>query len=805
MKWVFYRMLHQNITNGNVVAPTEVDRLSINKFNKIGLTALQLAAREGQIAVVLRLINNGAEVDLVGSSDSILTHTNDSRVQEQSQKTPFYLALENGHMLVAQILLVYGASKQQATLIADALKNKKFETVIHACEATETIKHAVMYWSIKNAKLTAESLKKLQCADTRESKQSSPNTSSSFSIVISELSEEKKSSNNNFVNRLIEFSAYLKQEHLTNDLLKSNSYLPDLQHMTAGFFSKSAYDALIKNDDHTLMTLQQLREAGRNDDDFIVYYAKASAEQQDAHAFEEKSMPLLKDLSPTQKLFYSALRFSHLKKITAFKMEEKDYYAVLKQAATKQDLCVIDTLINLIPDKKNVLLKCALQDNNHDLATSWLIMNDMDPYQFVIEHLDNKIPEDALQSIAPKDSLLQRVCSIGTRRENKMTEADRKLLKCLTQSGMPTTRILQCLHDHEPHVDLTALIKLSDANISTRCQKNKPKDFVTALLNERLQRMGYFTFAASIKHFSDINPLTQYDCPLSTIISFLDSKEQAIFMQTSRIGKKAINDFQIKLSLRKKLQYHLDVLTQCEKQLRQWMADQWCLKNAPKEYWCGVFTCAVIAIGFITMLSLLNEPGQFVGGIIGAPVLVFAIAFVGHDTRDLINNKLPRLLQTKITELPEKIQNSVLQLPKAIKDGLELTEINGQSTIEFVLNKMTPVKLLKSEMLNQLPRELKNVRQSDTLNVPDNNPNKQVVVSLNGYSSLGTDDNELKETKEVTINVDLTSNSNNYTTNKNTYFYFGNASNSSNDTDLEDPRDLQLLSESTNGNKTTHS
>ena len=832
-------MLHRKIINGDVVLSTDLTDSTINEFNQIGLTALQLATREGHIATVLKLINAGALVDLAGDGSEVSTHQDDSRIQEQTQKTPYYLALENGHVLVAQILLAHDASKQKAMLIADKLKNKELQTAIQKCNVTETVKHAMMCWEVKNAnpKMTPDILKKLQQADVAvsdenkknsESKRTSISSSSSIIIEISELSEKKESSRPSLtMSRLIEFAAYSKQEDLMSELLKLHTYSPDPQYVTAGFFSNTTYDALINNNDHTLMTLQQLREAGRNDDDFVAYYAKASSSQQDA--LEEKSMPALKDLSSKQKLFYNALRFSHLKKITAFKMEDKDYYAVLKRAALMQDLCVVDALAKIIPDKTNAMLTCALHDKCYDLAQFWLILNDMDPYQFVVEHLDNKIVMGyALQSITSKESLLQQVCSIGARRENKMTELDKRLLKLLTNNRMPTTRLLQCLHDHVPNTDLTSLIKLSDVSIRERCEKSRPRDAVAALMNERFQRMGYLTFVECIKYASNnINPLTLNDRPLRTIISFLDPKEQEILEQTTRICERAVTDFRINLSLRKKLQHHLDVIAQCEEQLTKWIDDQWGVKGAPMSYWGLVLLCAIFIIGTIVMLALgiydictgkdfsaelkandcsnLNDSNRAIcgymrplynksstgvllsclGGFFGGVSSIASGCYVSRETKTLSSNKSGRLQQNiKIDELPRRVQARVLRLHNEVKDSREFIEINGQSTIGFVLSKISPVILRKSEELKQIPEELNGVKYSVAQDIPNNNMNNQIVVSMNGYASLDADD-DIKKSKE--IKVELTSNKSQNSINRNNLFNRSNVSNSSNDSNLKDP------------------
>jgi hypothetical protein len=114
--------LHQEIVQHDSKALITVDelKLSINDLHSWGLSALQVAAREGQWQVCVKLLSLNASIDQVRetAADNAAVNPPNSYFANQSSKTPLYLAVEYGHTLLAQILLACGANKELALNIA---------------------------------------------------------------------------------------------------------------------------------------------------------------------------------------------------------------------------------------------------------------------------------------------------------------------------------------------------------------------------------------------------------------------------------------------------------------------------------------------------------------------------------------------------------------------------------------------------------------------------------------------------------------------------------------------------------------
>jgi hypothetical protein len=92
--------------------------------------ALQIAAKEGCREIVLHLLQRGAVVD----------------VAKAHQKTAFYYAMENGHLLVARILLACGASKELAILRAQEFQQEELIEEIHALHVDASIVCDILLW-----------------------------------------------------------------------------------------------------------------------------------------------------------------------------------------------------------------------------------------------------------------------------------------------------------------------------------------------------------------------------------------------------------------------------------------------------------------------------------------------------------------------------------------------------------------------------------------------------------------------------------------------------------------------------------
>jgi len=132
--------LNQSIINQ---APITLLSLDLNVKDPIlGLNSFQLAARQGRLNTVLRLIARGEDVD---SCSQELKEKN-----KQSEKTAFYLALEYGHFYLAEVLLALGANKDLAIQIAKSQGEINFVKKIEKIELQEVLVYALASWAIEN-------------------------------------------------------------------------------------------------------------------------------------------------------------------------------------------------------------------------------------------------------------------------------------------------------------------------------------------------------------------------------------------------------------------------------------------------------------------------------------------------------------------------------------------------------------------------------------------------------------------------------------------------------------------------------
>lgn len=150
--------------------------------NLSGLFPLQLAAREGMIAPALYLLSRHWNVDRV-NTQPIFYH---ELLRRQTQKTPFYTALQNGHFLLAEIFLALGASKDTAQKTADDFKEKEMDFLLKNIQLTRSTLIAILFWAMQNYKkynminLIQSSAKKLDSLSDAFQKERRKNHRSSY-------------------------------------------------------------------------------------------------------------------------------------------------------------------------------------------------------------------------------------------------------------------------------------------------------------------------------------------------------------------------------------------------------------------------------------------------------------------------------------------------------------------------------------------------------------------------------------------------------------------------------------------------
>lgn len=150
MQRLYYQDLFKSLTEHRpheVVShfKKKMDEKALQETNSRALSLLQIAAREGYVDAVLMLIYAGATVDQTQE----IKHE-DQFVMNQAESSAFYLAMQRGHLQVAEMLLVCGASKEHAIQCARRDQNHKLAEAISNLKVRETTLRYMLFWATKN-------------------------------------------------------------------------------------------------------------------------------------------------------------------------------------------------------------------------------------------------------------------------------------------------------------------------------------------------------------------------------------------------------------------------------------------------------------------------------------------------------------------------------------------------------------------------------------------------------------------------------------------------------------------------------
>lgn len=150
MQRLYYQDLFKSLTEHRpheVVShfKKKMDEKALQETNSRALSLLQIAAREGYVDAVLMLIYAGATVDQTQE----IKHE-DQFVMNQAESSAFYLAMQRGHLQVAEMLLVCGASKEHAIQCARRDQNHKLAEAISNLKVSETTVRYMLFWTVRN-------------------------------------------------------------------------------------------------------------------------------------------------------------------------------------------------------------------------------------------------------------------------------------------------------------------------------------------------------------------------------------------------------------------------------------------------------------------------------------------------------------------------------------------------------------------------------------------------------------------------------------------------------------------------------
>ncbi len=312
------------------------------------LNLLQLAAGEGLQEIVLALLVRNVSVNqALGNTE-----------------TPLFLAYENNHEIIIQVLLACGASQASAGL----------QHIIF--NVNPAIMRGLLFWAIRNTKIDGVPL--IELLQPQMEKQVD-------SMIDVRLDAEEKNDNMPLQN-------YFQVEifSLLNLCLKMNK-------VTAA---------------------QKLMEIAKN-----------------IHATWRHSerTPAPDDSTLTEKISHA--------------FYQKDYVT-------------LDSLLKMPEAKTDELLKYALSQHNHDLASFLIVVADINLYDFALSVVqDETVFQNVLAMPMIAESLLYQVVSRNTNRDILPTQKERQLFERLPQdSTIKSNQILQCVYSHSQEVALLPLL-----------------------------------------------------------------------------------------------------------------------------------------------------------------------------------------------------------------------------------------------------------------------------------------------------------------------------------------------------------
>ena len=140
--------LHEAIIKDNpaqVIQSIRKGGINFNESNDQGLSLLQLAAKFGMLELSIWLLYADVKMEVEQEFKD-----EDKHILQEYRKSPIYLAMENGHLLVAQVLIACGANQHAASRLAREFNNFALEKSLQELKLSSSVIEALYYWSTVN-------------------------------------------------------------------------------------------------------------------------------------------------------------------------------------------------------------------------------------------------------------------------------------------------------------------------------------------------------------------------------------------------------------------------------------------------------------------------------------------------------------------------------------------------------------------------------------------------------------------------------------------------------------------------------
>jgi ankyrin repeat protein len=359
--------LHQAISNHAVTENhLSDDELLFGVDTKIhGHPPLHLAAREGLLHPVIKLLLACATVDALSNPNS------------SNPRTPLYLAMEYGHPLIAQVLLIYGANKETAKEIARLENNIEILNEIEALQIdAEVLTHVLFQLLEKSTKATALYQIPAKTLFTRIF------TANRESLPLNTL--------RGLIELAYQTNTYCVSEEvltLTGNTAVTNS---DNEAYTAMFWclvENAMLHPLETNyltSEDALLTLHQLKIRGHEDEfnEYLNNLPKSTQEKYLEYALNYHE-PANHLTARENYLYTEAAKANDLTYLKKYKFLEQEISRVLDYAQQKNNLVAVHALTDLV--NATLFLTANIATDNTPYLKMLLLNYQIDLYKFALE------------------------------------------------------------------------------------------------------------------------------------------------------------------------------------------------------------------------------------------------------------------------------------------------------------------------------------------------------------------------------------------------------------------------------------
>lgn len=472
------KSLHDEIYQpGSGVLLSEINNIDVNGLNAHGMSYMQLAAQERKLVLLLALINAGANLDQVYATANVPEEFKRSNAYciRQSNKTPLYHSLENGHYLLAEILLALGANRELVLTTARELNQPEIISQLEGCvvnpmllTALAVFAMSVQFWNL----LTI-------LADRMDPEEQREDISAVIQFAFMMMANRPNEFNEGI--RIL-----LKKLDGKPLLFKPNVY-------TATFFAALQQSELIKElnqtDEDWVLALNQLQSQGHN----ISYCLAAATEEAKKQFLTGKLVyPHFEhsDLQPRQIHAYSLISAGLVAQAGIFCESAEDYNPIVNVALEQKNFAALYSCYYLTKEAKLNLPATFIKKQQSELLKFWLCLTGT--------------PIDCLSWFSSPDEQREALKFVGATLSSELSQLQQYVRVCIDNMKQPLPELMdiikpvvaedtellvatlkRCLQNRYAIPDLEfALVKAHVESDEERAEEANPKKHTIQLLKK---------------------------------------------------------------------------------------------------------------------------------------------------------------------------------------------------------------------------------------------------------------------------------------------------------------------------------